>query len=184
MDGPTITQIVELRRAGAGLDVIAERVGVAVEVVRVVCADALASASGFDLALEVDRLDRMHMAVWAKAARGDLGAVDRALRISERRERLHVAASSGGGIAVVAAAGDRLVTLRALRDLLAREIEGCESPRDLAALSRQLTLVLADIEELAPPAEQKGTPLDELRRRRSARGPTPKAAGRPSKPAV
>lgn len=38
--------------------------------------------------LEVQRLDRLLLAVWKKAAEGDLGAVDRALRIMERRARL------------------------------------------------------------------------------------------------
>lgn len=188
MDEATVAQILELRRAGAGFELIAERFGVEAPVVRAVCADALADSGhlAFDPALEADRLDRMLMAVWQKAARGDLGAVDRALRISERRERLQLGttATAHGGIAVVAATGDRLATLGALRDLLAREIQGCESSRDLAALSRQLTLVLADIEELAPPAAEKGTPLDELRKRRAARGPTPKGSGRSTKPAV
>ena len=69
-----------------------------------------------------------------------------------------------------AATGDRLATLRDLRDLLAREIVACESSRDLAALSRQLTDVLAQIEALAP-AEKKGDAVDEIAARRSARRP-------------
>ena len=81
-----------------------------------------------------------------------------------------------------AASGDRLAALRELRDLLARSISGVEVPaRDVAALSRQLTLVLAEIAELAPPAQAKGNPLDELNRRRVARGADPArkvAAGR------
>ena len=81
-----------------------------------------------------------------------------------------------------AASGDRLAALRELRDLLARSISGVEVPaRDVAALSRQLTLVLAEIAELAPPAQVKGNPLDELNRRRVARGADPArkvAAGR------
>ena len=69
-----------------------------------------------------------------------------------------------------AASGDRLATLRDLRDLLARTITESDSARDVASLSRQLTDVLSLIEtaEKAAP-EAKGTALDELRKRREAR---------------
>jgi hypothetical protein len=68
------------------------------------------------------------------------------------------------------ASGDRLSTLQALRDVLAGEIEAVATPSAAkASLARQLTLVLAEIEHLAPP-EQKGTPLDQLEQRRRARG--------------
>lgn len=69
-----------------------------------------------------------------------------------------------------AASGDRLATLRDLRDLLARTITEADSARDVASLSRQLTDVLSLIEtaEKAAP-EEKGTALDELRKRREAR---------------
>jgi hypothetical protein len=50
--------------------------------------------------------------------------------------------------------GDRLATLRALRDRLAKEIDETRSARDVAALSRQLTEVLAEIEALAPPVKE------------------------------
>lgn len=50
-----------------------------------------------------------------------------------------------------AASGDRLKALVALRDRLAEAIEATESARDVAALSRQLTDVLAQIEEVKPP---------------------------------
>jgi orotate phosphoribosyltransferase-like protein len=38
--------------------------------------------------LELERLDRMMLAVWSDALKGHLGAVDRVLKISERRARL------------------------------------------------------------------------------------------------
>jgi preprotein translocase subunit SecD len=38
--------------------------------------------------LEVERLDKMQVALWAKAQHGDYGAVDRIIRIMERRARL------------------------------------------------------------------------------------------------
>lgn len=45
-----------------------------------------------------------------------------------------------------------MATLEALRDRLAAEIDGC-SARDLAALSRQLVQVTAELEDLAVPEE-------------------------------
>lgn len=67
-----------------------------------------------------------------------------------------------------ASSGDRLATLRSLRDLLAAEIEGCESTRDLAALVTRLQSVLSEIEALSP-AEEKGDVVDEIAKRRAAR---------------
>lgn len=40
------------------------------------------------LRLEIARIDRLHTALWPKGTKGDLGAVDRLLRISERRTAL------------------------------------------------------------------------------------------------
>lgn len=37
--------------------------------------------------LELDRLDQLHQGVWLKAARGDIAAIDRVLKISEARLR-------------------------------------------------------------------------------------------------
>ena len=77
-----------------------------------------------------------------------------------------------------AASGVRLDALRDLRDLLAKTITATDSARDVAALSRQLTDVLAQIEQAeADKPEQKGTALDELNARRAAResGPARKA---------
>lgn len=71
-------------------------------------------------------------------------------------------------VAGAAKTGDRLAALSVLRDRLAREIDQCDSARDIAALSRQLTDVLVQIEGLAP-VEQKGSPLDELAKRRGRR---------------
>jgi hypothetical protein len=69
-----------------------------------------------------------------------------------------------------AASGDRLATLQALRDYLVVVIELKETPASaVASLARQLTLVLAEIADLAPP-EQTGTALDELASRRRAAG--------------
>lgn len=68
------------------------------------------------------------------------------------------------------AGGDRLESLLALRDRLAREIDGCRSARDVAALSARLMSVLEQVAEVeAQQPKRGGTPLDELERRRAAR---------------
>ena len=66
--------------------------------------------------------------------------------------------------------GDRLATLRDLRDLLARQIEACESMRDLAALSGRLQSVLEQIAELEP-KKAEGDGIDEIAKRRASRRP-------------
>ncbi len=70
-----------------------------------------------------------------------------------------------------ALSGDHLTALVALRDRLAVELDGCESSRDVAALAARFADVLAQIEaaKRAKPEQKKGTTLDELRARRSAR---------------
>lgn len=68
----------------------------------------------------------------------------------------------------VVVAGVRRSSLTALRDVLARTIEDAE-PGQVAALSRQLALVLKEIDEL--PAAKGSTSLDQLASRRAARKP-------------
>lgn len=64
----------------------------------------------------------------------------------------------------------RLAGLVALRNKLAEEIDTAEQSRDVAALSRQFTDVLLQIDELeAPTLEKPLTALDELNKRREAR---------------
>ena len=67
-----------------------------------------------------------------------------------------------------AASGSRLSALHDLRDLLARNIETCDSLRDLAALSGRLQSVLAEIDELTP-KEATGDGIDEIAKRRATR---------------
>ncbi len=72
-----------------------------------------------------------------------------------------------GSLAAITAAGDRGASLRALRDRLAGAIDDPSCPpRDLAALSRQLTLVLGELDRL-PAAE--ASDVDDLRAARAAR---------------
>ena len=68
-----------------------------------------------------------------------------------------------------ASSGDRLSALRALRDTLASHIETSESPRDVAALSGQLTQVLKQIEELDKGRVVHASKVDELAARRKMR---------------
>jgi len=77
-------------------DAIAQQVGYANRsgawkaVVRLVESRAAESVKDADviIAMEVERLDAMLMAVWAKAKKGDVAAVDRVLKIQERRAKL------------------------------------------------------------------------------------------------
>lgn len=72
----------------------------------------------------------------------------------------------------VATEGDRLSTLRALRDRLATQIDGTDSARDVSSLSQRLMDVLIQISDLegeSAQSEQGGTALDELNARRAAR---------------
>lgn len=62
----------------------------------------------------------------------------------------------------VARAGDRLKTLRALRDRIALDIDETRSARDLASLSARLIEVLEQIEDLTPPEEDDRDEFDDL----------------------
>jgi hypothetical protein len=85
-------------------------------------------------------------------------------------------------LSVADAVGDgRLAGLKALREVLAAQVDGCTSKRDLAALSLRLMDVLEQIEQVerTSPEAAKGTPLDEFTRRRAERqaSGSPRAAG-------
>lgn len=83
-------QILELRRAGIGFSRVAEQLGLAdADRARELYLEALDDTDPrFDLALEVERIDRLHAVAWKKAVGGDWNAMDRAIRLGERRERL------------------------------------------------------------------------------------------------
>lgn len=59
---------------------------------------------------------------------------------------------------------DRRATLLALRDSIARAIDGTDSGRDIAALSKRLMEVMEEIDSLPDPKE-KGSPLERERKR-------------------
>lgn len=65
----------------------------------------------------------------------------------------------------VVAAGDRRASLEALRDHLANLLQTAE--RDHAAIARQLTVVLREIDELPNPAEESR--VDDIAAKRAAR---------------
>lgn len=84
--------VLELRRAGVGIVAAADQLGVprstAASAYKRALTRTLAEPAADVRALEADRLDRLQAAVWARALRGDLAAVDRVLRVMERRAEL------------------------------------------------------------------------------------------------
>jgi hypothetical protein len=88
-DADLANQVLSLRRAGLGFDTVADRLNLTVTAAKALFDQALAAHDPeFGRALESDRLDRLHAAVWPRALKGELDAVDRVVRISERRERV------------------------------------------------------------------------------------------------
>jgi hypothetical protein len=78
-----------LRRAGVQFDVIAEQLHITPTAAKALFDKLLNTwEPGVSRALEADRLDRLHAAIWSEAAGGDLGAIDRVLKISERRDQV------------------------------------------------------------------------------------------------
>ena len=80
----------ELRRAGASFDVIAQQVGYsstggAYKAVQTGLKKLVREPGESVRKLELERLDRLLLAVWHKAVNGDLGALDRALKIIAKR---------------------------------------------------------------------------------------------------
>ena len=86
-------QVVELRRAGATWDEIAKAVDYATptgawKAFQRAMRRTLVDAGTEELrALELDRLDRVQRAVWAKALTGDDKAIDKLLKIMEHRAK-------------------------------------------------------------------------------------------------
>lgn len=86
-DSTLAGKVLAFRRAGAGVDVIAERLDLTAARVIELFEEALAALDPrVPAKLEADRLDRLHLAIWPAAVAGDVNAIDRVLRISERRE--------------------------------------------------------------------------------------------------
>ena len=84
-------KVLGLRRAGVPFDTIANELQITPRVAKTLFEKALgAHDPEFQRALEADRLDRLHAALWPKALQGELDAVDRIVKISERREHVAV----------------------------------------------------------------------------------------------
>lgn len=74
-----------------------------------------------------------------------------------------------GNLVEAAKSGDKRATLIALRDKLAETIDNCESGRDMAANSKRLMEVMAELESLPDPSEIKISKHDRLKERREKR---------------
>lgn len=72
-------------------------------------------------------------------------------------------------LSAVASTGDRLSTLRHLRQTLSEAIDAGPPARDLAALSRRLQMVLEEVEDLKGGGSAQLSKADELARRRRER---------------
>lgn len=62
-----------------------------------------------------------------------------------------------------AKSGDKRATLIALRDKIAATIDNCESGRDMAANSKRLMEVMAELEAMPDPKEKKVSKHDRLK---------------------
>ena len=62
-----------------------------------------------------------------------------------------------------ARSGDKRATLIALRDKIAETIQNCESGRDMAANSKRLMEVMAELDALPDPKEKKLSKHDRLK---------------------
>lgn len=74
-----------------------------------------------------------------------------------------------GNLVEAAKSGDKRATLIALRDKLAETIDNCESGRDMAANSKRLMEVMAELESLPDPNEIKISKHDRLKEKREKR---------------
>lgn len=73
------------------------------------------------------------------------------------------------GLVDAAKSGDKRATLIALRDKLAETIENCESGRDMAANSKRLMEVMAEIDAIPDPAAIKESKHDRLKKKHENR---------------
>ena len=74
-----------------------------------------------------------------------------------------------GQLVDAAKSGDKRATLLALRDKLAETIENCESGRDMAANTKRLMEVMAELEQIPDPATKKISKHDRLKQKHENR---------------
>jgi hypothetical protein len=106
-------EALELRKAGASFPSIGKALGItqqaAGKLIRVTLSRIVGEPAEQVRGLELSRLDRAHAALWAQVCRGHLPAVDRLLKIMERRAKL-----LGLDISPIESSGQIRVTLEAL----------------------------------------------------------------------
>ena len=82
-----------LRLAGAGYRQIADQLGISISTAHDYVSDAVKEITREPaeqvLQMELDRLNEMRLAIWPQVRRGDLKAIDRALRIGVSYARLN-----------------------------------------------------------------------------------------------
>lgn len=123
-----------LRRAGVSIPKITEelsfrtRASCEKAIARAMAAQGLTTDPIAVRMAELDRLDRLQLAVWAKATGGNLDAVDRVLRLAEMRLR----------IAGIAEAGLTPITAEYDRTIDGLGLAGKDRPAALVALGRRL----------------------------------------------
>jgi AcrR family transcriptional regulator len=85
-------QILEMRQSGMGISDIARDLGIAKSTAfsryKSALRRTLAEPAADVRRLDAERLDRLQYAVWTSAMDGDLGAMDKVLKIMERRANL------------------------------------------------------------------------------------------------
>lgn len=117
LDLEAARRAVELRLAGVPYPQIAERCGFdsaagAAEAVRAALELDVPETPELVRRQEIERLDAMLTGLWAAARRGDTGAVDRVMRLTERRARL---LNAGGGGQLRAAFDETVVASEQVR---------------------------------------------------------------------
>lgn len=113
-------QALELRRAGVPIPKIMEMCGFRTRKTCLNAIDRAMVAQGAPVdplslrSLELDRLDRLHFAVWTKAVKGEATAVDRVLAITEMR--LRIAGIMEAGLTPLTSAFDKTIDELTLTD--------------------------------------------------------------------
>lgn len=145
----------ELRRAGVPVPRIVEQLGFSsraaceAAIGRAIDAQGILTDPAKVRELELDRLDRLQQAVWVKAVKGDVAAVDRVKALAELRLRIAGVASRGESVMTeafddaVAALGTKAAdgALVAAGRRIAERIDAAASAGDAQAETKALYLV-------------------------------------------
>lgn len=120
-------QALELRKAGATYEQIAAELGIrskraAWGIVQTALAEITREPAQAVLDLELSRLDAMLLGLWPTARKGNHGAVDRVLRIMDRRARY---------LGLDATPDSSTLDPSALADFLNHLAPGAAEPRDV-----------------------------------------------------